>query len=294
MNREQELNQISNRIKQAIWNEEKQNSEGYIIDLNNAGNMIRISGTIEEISKEDFRPEAHYFSDKEEIQFGKALEQYKKMQEPYVFNLKEYNNLMRLPEHTRDMFYQALLEVENKLEGIGEGKTSDIRFRLFKKENEKKKLYVEKELIEKQYIEISEKKEQNNKEINEYLTKIKKNSKFVPVNIINKIFNKKDSNELNELYKNKARVLEKENIDKTAEAFEKLLQKNDVNKRIKEVENEVESLRSEYKAETNIDEKKTELLKEKNMLFKVFYIDNENDYTKENQIEENEFEEESE
>lgn len=292
MTREQQLNQISNRIKQSIWNEEKQNSEGYIIDLNQANNVVRITGTIEETTHEEFRPETHYFISKEEVQFEKALEQYEKMQEPYVFNLKEYNNLMKLPEHTRNIFFQALLEVENKLEGIGEGKSSDIRFRLFKKENEKKKLYAEKEVIEKEYIEISEKKEQNNKEINEYLSKIKNNNKLAPINIINKIFNRKDSNELNELYKNKARVLEKENIDKTAEAFEKLLQKNDVNKRIKEVENEVESLRCEYKKETNIDEKKTELLKEKNMLFKVFYIDVENDYTKENEIEE--IEEESE
>lgn len=292
MNREQELNQISNRIKQSIWNEEKQNSEGYIIDLSQANNVVRITGTIEETTYEEFKPEAHYFISKEEVQFEKALDQYEKMQEPYVFNLKEYNNLMKLPEHTRDMFFQALLEVENKLEGIGEGKSSDIRFRLFKKENERKKLYAEKEVIEKEYIEISEKKEQNNKEINEYLSKIKNNNKLIPINIINKIFNRKDSNELNELYKNKARVLEKENIDKTAEAFEKLLQKNDVNKRIKTVEKEVESLRCQYKTETNIDEQKTELLKEKNMLFKVFYIDVENDYTKENEIEE--IEEESE
>lgn len=292
MNKEQELNQISNKIKQSIWNEDKQNSEGYIVDLSQTNITINITGTIEEVSQEDFRPESHYFINKEEVQFEKALEQYEKMQEPYVFNLKEYNNLMKLPEHTRDMFFKALLEVENKLGDIGEGKTSDIRFRLFKKENEKKKLYIEKEIIEKEYIEISEKKEQNNKEINEYLSKIKNNSKLLPINIINKIFNKKDSNELNEFYRNKARVLEKENIDKTAEAFEKLLQKNDINKKIKVVENEVESLRGQYKAETNIDEKKTELLKEKNMLFKVFYIDVENDYTKDNEIEE--IEEESE
>lgn len=292
MNKEQELNQISNKIKQSIWNEDKQNSEGYIVDLSQTNITINITGTIEEVSQEDFRPESHYFINKEEVQFEKALEQYEKMQEPYVFNLKEYNNLMKLPEHTRDMFFKALLEVENKLDDIGEGKTSDIRFRLFKKENEKKKLYIEKEIIEKEYIEISEKKEQNNKEINEYLSKIKNNSKLLPINIINKIFNKKDSNELNEFYRNKARVLEKENIDKTAEAFEKLLQKNDINKKIKVVENEVESLRGQYKAETNIDEKKTELLKEKNMLFKVFYIDVENDYTKDNEIEE--IEEESE
>ena len=70
------------------------------------------------------------------------------------------------------------------------------------------------------------------------------------------------------------------------------MQKNDLNKKIKEVEVEVEHLRSEYKFESNIDEKKTELLKEKNMLFKVFYIDVENDYTKTNEIEE--IEEESE
>ena len=76
-------------------------------------------------------------------------------------------------------------------------------------------------------------------------------------------------------------MLEKENINKTAEAFEKLLQKNDVNKKIKDIEKEVESLRNQYKSENNIDEKRTELLKEKNMLFKVFYIDIENDHTKE-------------
>lgn len=292
MNREQELNQISNMVKQAIWNDEKENSQGYIVDLSNTGNMINITATIEEVTNEEFRPEAHYFIGNDEIQFEKALEQYKKMGEPYVFNLKEYNNLMKLPEHTRNVFYQGLCDVEKKLANIKVEKTSEIRFRLFKKENEKKKLYTNKKILENEYIEISEKKEQNNKEINEYLNKIKENNRLIPINIINKIFNKKEANELNELYKNKAMVLEKENIDKTAEAFEKLMQKNDINKKIKDVEKEVEELRQQYEAEKNLDEKKMELLKEKFVLFRVFYIDAENDYTRENEIDE--MEEESE
>ena len=286
MNREQELNQISNIVKQAIWNEEKENLQGYIIDLNNTGDTIKITATIEEVTNEEFRPEAHYFIGNDEIQFEKALERYKKMGEPYVFNLKEYNNLMKLPEHTRNVFYQGLCDVEKKLANIKVEKTSEIRFRLFKKENEKKKLYTNKKILENEYIEISEKKEQNNKEINEYLNKIKENNRLIPINIINKIFNKKEANELNELYKNKAMVLEKENIDKTAEAFEKLMQKNDINKKIKVVEKEVEELRQQYDTEKNLDEKKMELLKEKFVLFRVFYIDTENDYTRENEIDE--------
>lgn len=283
MNRLTELNQISNSIEQAIWNEKREDSQAHIVDLANPENIIKMIAIIEEVVHEDFRSQSHYYIDKEEVQLEKALEQYEKMKAPYVFNLTEYNNLIKLPEHTQSLFFRNLLEIENKLETIekNESNTSDLRFKLFKMENEKKKLYVDKEKLEKEYVEISEKKEQNNKEINEYIGKIKKSSKLLPINFINKVFNKKETSELNELYKSKAVMLEKENINKTAEAFEKLLQKNDVNKKIKDIEKEVESLRNQYKSENNIDEKRTELLKEKNMLFKVFYIDIENDHTKE-------------
>lgn len=283
MNRLTELNQISNSIEQAIWNEKREDSQAHIVDLANPENIIKMIAIIEEVVHEDFRSQSHYYIDKEEVQLEKALEQYEKMKAPYAFNLTEYNNLIKLPEHTQSLFFRNLLEIENKLETIekNESNTSDLRFKLFKMENEKKKLYVDKEKLEKEYVEISEKKEQNNKEINEYIGKIKKSSKLLPINFINKVFNKKETSELNELYKSKAVMLEKENIDKTAEAFEKLLQKNDVNKKIKDIEKEVESLRNQYKSENNIDEKRTELLKEKNMLFKVFYIDIENDHTKE-------------
>lgn len=288
MNRLTELNQISNSIEQAIWNEKREDSQAHIVDLANPENIIKMIAIIEEVVHEDFRSQSHYYIDKEEVQLEKALEQYEKMKAPYVFNLTEYNNLIKLPEHTQSLFFRNLLEIENKLETIekNESNTSDLRFKLFKMENEKKKLYVDKEKLEKEYVEISEKKEQNNKEINEYIGKIKKSSKLLPINFINKVFNKKETSELNELYKSKAVMLEKENINKTAEAFEKLLQKNDVNKKIKDIEKEVESLRNQYKSENNIDEKRTELLKEKNMLFKVFYIDIENDHTKEEEIKE--------
>lgn len=288
MNRLTELNQISNSIEQAIWNEKREDSQAHIVDLANPENIIKMIAIIEEVVHEDFRSQSHYYIDKEEVQLEKALEQYEKMKAPYVFNLTEYNNLIKLPEHTQSLFFRNLLEIENKLETIekNESNTSDLRFKLFKMENEKKKLYVDKEKLEKEYVEISEKKEQNNKEINEYIGKIKKSSKLLPINFINKVFNKKETSELNELYKSKAVMLEKENINKTAEAFEKLLQKNDVNKKIKDIEKEVESLRNQYKSENNIDEKRTELLKEKNMLFKVFFIDIENDHTKEEEIKE--------
>lgn len=288
MNRLTELNQISNSIEQAIWNEKREDSQAHIVDLANPENIIKMIAIIEEVVHEDFRSQSHYYIDKEEVQLEKALEQYEKMKAPYVFNLTEYNNLIKLPEHTQSLFLRNLLEIENKLETIekNESNTSDLRFKLFKMENEKKKLYVDKEKLEKEYVEISEKKEQNNKEINEYIGKIKKSSKLLPINFINKVFNKKETSELNELYKSKAVMLEKENINKTAEAFEKLLQKNDVNKKIKDIEKEVESLINQYKSENNIDEKRTELLKEKNMLFKVFYIDIENDHTKEEEIKE--------
>lgn len=288
MNRLTELNQISNSIEQAIWNEKREDSQAHIVDLANPENIIKMIAIIEEVVHEDFRSQSHYYIDKEEVQLEKALEQYEKMKAPYVFNLTEYNNLIKLPEHTQSLFFRNLLEIENKLETIekNESNTSDLRFKLFKMENEKKKLYVDKEKLEKEYVEISEKKEQNNKEINEYIGKIKKSSKLLPINFINKVFNKKETSELNELYKSKAVMLEKENINKTEEAFEKLLQKNDVNKKIKDIEKEVESLRNQYKSENNIDEKRTELLKEKNMLFKVFYIDIENDHTKEEEIKE--------
>ena len=90
------------------------------------------------------------------------------------------------------MFFRNLLEIENKLETIekNESNTSDLRFKLFKMENEKKKLYVDKEKLEKEYVEISEKKEQNNKEINEYIGDIayamENKKKMVSLNTVEK------------------------------------------------------------------------------------------------------------
>lgn len=278
MDRKDKLNTISDAVTQAVWNNEENNSMGYIIDLKNPSNVIIVTATIEEKVHELFEPESHYSINNEGVNFDKALKQYEEMANPYVFNKLEYSNLEKLPEETKRVFYNNLIEIEKRLADIEhqESKTSDLRFRLFKMENEKKKLYSEKETVEKEYVEISERKEENKKNIDEYLEKIRKNNRLLPLTIINKLLNRNQVKELNETYKSKAVALEKENIENTAVAFDKLLYKNELGKKIQDIERTVESLRKEYKLEGNRDEKRTEILKEKNMLFKVFYIDIDN------------------
>lgn len=290
MSRKDELDKISETVRQAVWNNEENNSRGYIIDLKNPNNVITVTATVEEKVHELFEPESHYGFNSESVNFDKAVEKYEKMENPYVFNKLEYSNLEKLPGETRIVFYNNLIDIEKRLADIEhqESKTSDLRFRLFKMENEKKKLYLEKENVEKEYIEISERKEENKKNIDEYLNKVRKNNSLLPITIINKILNKNQVKELNETYKSKAVALEKENIENTAVAFDKLLYKNELGKKIQDIERNVESLRKEYKLEDNRDEKRTEILKEKNMLFKVFYIDVENVNTREKEIDERE------
>lgn len=60
--------------------------------------------------------------------------------------------------------------------------------------------------------------------------------------------------------------------------------KNELNKQIQSIEKEVDKLREQYKLEDEAKEKETDMLKEKNMLFKVFGIDVENESIKENEI----------
>lgn len=287
MNKEDELHRIAIAIERAVWNNDENNSKGYIVDLKNPQNIIEVTATIEEKVHELFEPEAHYRLNNESMSFDKALEQYQKMNNPYIFNKLEYNNLDKLQENTKNVFYNNLIDIEKRLIEIEnqESKTSELRFKIFKMENEKKQLYSEKEIVEKEYFEISQKKEENKKNIDEYIEKIKKNNKLLPMSIINKILNRNQVSELNETYKSKAGALEKANIENTAVAFDKLLYKNELEKKIKEVERNIDNLRKEYKLENNKDEKKTEILKEKNMLFKVFNVDVENVNIKEKEIE---------
>lgn len=288
MNKKDELDKISKSIEQAVWNADENNSEGYIVDLKNPQNIIKVTATIEEKVHELFEPEAHYSFNNESSNFDKTLEIYIKMDNPYIFNKLEYKNLDKLQENTKNVFYNNLMDIEKRLVETEnqETKTSELRFKIFKMENEKKQLCSEKQIVEKEYFEISQKKEKNKKEIDEYIEKIKKNNKLLPISIINKILNRNQVNELNETYRSKAGALEKENIKNTAVAFDKLLYKNELEKKIQEIGKNIDKLRKEYKLENNKDEKKTEILKEKNMLFKVFNIDVENINTREEEIEE--------
>lgn len=286
---EQELNTISDYIKQAVWNGEKKNSKAFIVDLNDIKNTMEITANIEEISHEEFAPKSYFYIGKDVIDKEKAVEKYKKMKNPYVLNYIEYNNLIKLPEESKNIFLSNLLEIETKLSKSkdNEIKVDDVRVQLFKKETEKKKLFEEKSSIEKEYIKISEQKEKNSRQINEYLEKIKeKNKIFKPINLLNKLLKNREIEELIDTYKAKAGVLEKDNIRNTEIAIEKLFYKNEVNKKIKNIEEEIRILRDEYEKKDKKEEKEMDLLKEKNMLFKIFEINKEDEIVLEKETEE--------
>ena len=106
-----------------------------------------------------------------------------------------------------------------------------------------------------------------------YLDELKRNNEFFrPINILNRLL-RKETEEQNKFYKCEAVKLEKENIKNTELIFEKMFYKNDLNKQIQEVEKEINGLRKKYELEDKEQVKETDLLKEKNMLFKMFEID---------------------
>lgn len=290
MSKEDEIKKIIDYVGQAVWTGKHNDSEGYIIDLENINDLIEITGTIEEPTNECFTVETHFIVDKNKSSKEQAIKKYLEMGKPYVFNRIEYKNLIKLPDHTQKLFLDNLLEIEDKIGKTKHSKlgANDTRVVLFKKENDKKKIYSELETIEKEYINISAKKETNIITINESIEKIKKNNEiFRPINIINKVLGRTENQE--EL-KSNAVKLEKENLKLTEQIFEKLIQKNDLKQKLKELELEVSVLREQYQAEDKNIEKETDILKEKNMLFKVFKIDLEESQ----EIEINEIQEESE
>ena len=287
VSKEQEIRNVINHIEEAVWNGRHIDSIGYVMDLNNIDNKIEISADIIEPVHESFTTEPYFKFNNEAVDMQEAINKYIEMDKPYIFNQIEYNNLLKLPEETQKIFVKNLLEIETKLENVknnGIGANS-VRVQLFKKENEKEKLYTEKQKIEKEYIEISEKKEQNVKEINKYVEKIKSShSFFYPINIINRIFARQEIEEQNKFYKSEAVRLEKENIKNTELIFEKMFYKNDLNKEIQKVEKEVKGLRKQYELENKEQINETEILKEKNMLFKIFGIDKMEEISNEKEI----------
>ena len=98
------------------------------------------------------------------------------------------------------------------------------------------------------------------------------------------MFSKQKIEEQNKFYKNEAVRLERENIKITELIFEKMFCKNDLNKQINEVEKEVKELRKQYELEDKEQVKESDILKEKNMLFKVFDIDKVEEHIKESEI----------
>ena len=287
VSKEQEIRNVINHIEEAVWNGRHIDSIGYVMDLNNIDNKIEISADIIEPVHESFTTEPYFKFNNEAVDMQEAINKYIEMDKPYIFNQIEYNNLLKLPEETQKIFVKNLLEIETKLENVknnGIGANS-VRVQLFKKENEKEKLYTEKQKIEKEYIEISEKKEQNVKEINKYVEKIKSSHSFFnPINIINRIFARQEIEEQNKFYKSEAIRLEKENIKNTELIFEKMFYKNDLNKEIQKVEKEVKGLRKQYELENKEQINETEILKEKNMLFKIFGIDKMEEISNEKEI----------
>lgn len=289
VSKEQEIKNIIEHIEEAVWNGRHNDSLGYVIDLSNVNNKIEISADIVEPVHESFTTEPYFKFNNKAVDMQEAINKYIEMDNPYIFNKMEYNNLLKLSEETQKMFIGNLLKIENKLKNIkdkGIGANS-VRVQLFKKETEKEKLYTEKQKTEREYIEISEKKEQNIKEINKYVEKLKRNQNFFkPVNIINRIFARKGIEEQNRFYKSEAVRLEKENIKNTELIFEKMFYKNDLNKQIQEVEKDVKELRKQYELENKNQINESDILKEKNMLFKMFGIDKTEEIAMENEIEE--------
>lgn len=295
VSKEQEIKNVISHIEEAVWNGRNNDSIGYVIDLSNTNNIIEISADIIEPVHESFTTEPYFKIGNKPGDIQEAINTYTEMDSPYIFNLKEYNNLLKLPEETQKMFMSNLLEIETKLENIknnGIGANS-VRVQLFKKETEKEKLYAEKQSIENEYIEILKKKEQNTKDINKYVEKLKRNNNlFSHISIINRVFSKQEIEDQNKFYKNEAVRLEKENIKNTELIFEKMFYKNDLNKQINEVEKVVKELRKQYELEDKEKVKEADILKEKNILFKMFGIDKLEEYIKENEL--NEIEEQSE
>ena len=289
VSREQEIKNVINHIEEAVWNGRHNDSKGYVVDLSNTTNKIEIWADIIEPVHESFSTEAYFKIGDKPSNVEDVIKNYTDMDKPYIFNLIEFKNLSKLPEETQKMFINNLLELETKLDSIknnGIGANS-VRVQLFKKQTEKDKLYEEKKEIEKEYIEIAEKKEENIKTINKYVDKLKRNNGFFrPINILNRILSRTEIEEQNQFYKSEAVRLEKENIKNTELIFEKMFYKNDLNKQIQEVEKEVNELRKQYELEDKEQLKESDILKEKNMLFKMFGIDRIDEPTQEKELEE--------
>ncbi len=284
ISREQEIKNIISYIEEAVWNGKNNDSRGYVIDLSNTNNKIEIWAEIIEPSHEVFSTEAYFKVGDKPRSEEEVIKQYNDMDKPYIFNLIEFNNLIKLPEATQKMFINNLLELETKLDKIRNNDigANSVRVQLFKKKTEKDKLYEEKQKIEDEYIKIAEKKEENIKIINKYVDKLKRNNEFFrPINIFNRLLSRTETEEQNQFYKSEAVKLEKENIKNTELIFEKMFYKNDLNKKIQEVEKEVTELREQYELEDKDQLKESDILKEKNMLFKMFGIDRINEPTKE-------------
>lgn len=293
VSKEQEIINVINHIEEAVWNGRQDDSKGYVIDLSNTNKKIEISANIVE-TKDTVTTETHFKIGNKSENEEEAIRQYLKMDKPYVFDYVEYNNLMKLSKEMQKMFMENLLEIVIDLEEVKNNRigANSVRVELFKKENEKEKLYAKKQQIEKEYIEISEKKEQNIKNINNYVEKLKRsNNYFNLVNLINRVFSRHETEEQNKFYKSEAVRLEKENIKNTELIFEKLFHKNDLNKQITEIEKEVKELREQYELENKDQIKESDILKEKNMLFRIFGIDKIEEFMEENEIQ---IEEESE
>ena len=289
VSREQEIKNVISHIEEAVWNGRYNDSKGYVVDLSNTINKIEIGADIIEPVHESFSTEAYFKIGDKPSNVEDVIKNYTDMDKPYIFNLIEFKNLSKLPEETQKMFINNLLELETKLDSIknnGIGANS-VRVQLFKKQTEKDKLYEEKKEIEKEYIEIAEKKEENIKTINKYVDKLKRNNGFFrPINILNRILSRTEIEEQNQFYKSEAVRLEKENIKNTELIFEKMFYKNDLNKQIQEVEKEVNELRKQYELEDKEQLKESDILKEKNMLFKMFGIDRIDESTQEKELEE--------
>lgn len=289
VSKEQEIKNVISHIEEAVWNGRHNASKGYVVDLSDINNKIEIWADIIEPVHESFSTEAYFKIGNKPVNEDEVIKQYTDMDKPYIFNLLEFDNLSKLPEETQKMFLNNLLELETKLDNIKNNEigADSVRVQLFKKQNEKDKLYEERKRVEQEYIEISEKKEQNIKNINKYVDKLKRNSEFFrPINIINRLLSKQETEEQNKFYKSEAVKLEKENIKNTELIFEKMFYKNDLNKQIQNLEKEVKELRKQYDLEDKEQIKETDILKEKNMLFKMFGIDRIEEPTQEKELDE--------
>lgn len=272
------LENLTRQVEEAVWYGNHEKSKAYVIDLDNYNNIIEISATIEEKSYESFSTEPHFKINNERADKDRAITKYEKMKNPYVFSKKEYSNLKKLPNPTQRIFLENLSEVEAKMEYIinQDINAEQIKDELTDKKRKLDKLKKENISIDKENDEICYSKEKNKESINKYIKMIPKGTnKLSKSKLVNNIFKIQEKIDIAEEFKSNAVKLEKKNMELTEKLFENLCKKTELSNEIIDLEEKISNLNNEYEIQFNKIKGRNEVLKQKNMLFRMFRIDEE-------------------